>query len=79
MVNRRPILYTPLLSAIFQHKYRSAPFDALLVAVILVYRPLLRDETSSLVAPHPSSGKMRSLTMDAAEHHSDIADTRYNI
>jgi len=38
-----PILHTPLLSVILQHEYRSAPFDALLVAVILVYRPLLCD------------------------------------
>ena len=43
-----PILLTPLLSAILWDKYRSPPFDALLVAVILVYRPLLCDETSYL-------------------------------
>ena len=35
------ILYTPLLSAILRHKYRPAPFDDLLLSVILVYLPLL--------------------------------------
>jgi len=42
------LLHAPLLSANLRNKYRPAPFDALLVAVILVYRPLLRDETSYL-------------------------------
>ena len=42
-----PILHTPLLSAIHQRSYRSEPFNALLVVVILVYyRPLLGDEAS---------------------------------
>ena len=40
------ILYTLLLSAIPWHKYRSAPFDDLLLAVIFVYLPLLRDGSS---------------------------------
>ena len=47
----RPILHIPLLPTILRHYYCSEPFDALLVAVILVYRPLLRDETSSQVQP----------------------------
>jgi len=38
------ILYTPQLSALLWHKYRSAPFGALLVATIPVYRPLLCDK-----------------------------------
>jgi len=38
---------TPLFSVILRHKYRSSPFDSLLVAVILVQRPLLRDKKSS--------------------------------
>ena len=44
---RNPVLYTPLLSVILRLIYRSVHFDALLLAVILVYLPLLRDGSSS--------------------------------
>ena len=42
------ILHTPSLSAILRHTYCSALFNVLLVAVILVYRPLLCDEVLCL-------------------------------
>ena len=41
-----PIPYTPLPSVILRLKYRPAPFDDLLLAVIFVYLPPLRDGSS---------------------------------
>jgi len=65
-----PILLTPLLSAIFRHKYCSLLFDALLVAVVLVYLPLLRDGPLLLkkVPPVAEPFSTRSMAAADAEH-----------
>ena len=47
-----PILYTPLISATLRHYYCAAPFGALLVAVTLVYRPLLYEPELELIQSH---------------------------
>ena len=45
--NGPPVLHTPLLSAILRLIYCLVHLGALLLAVILVYLPLLRDGSSS--------------------------------
>jgi len=57
------------------HTFRSEPFGALLVAVILVYVPLLRDENSSQKKSPPcrrSLSPRTTATADAAHHGRSI-------
>jgi len=60
-----PILYAPQLSAILWHKYRPAPFDTLLVALILVCRPLLCGGASWILRSLPHGGTWRSAPFGA--------------
>jgi len=56
--------------------YRSLPFDALLVAVILATEKNPPYRRSLFTALH---GRRQCRAMAAAENPSDIIDTRYNI
>ena len=67
----RPFSTPPLLSAIPRLKYRSPPFDGLLLAVILVYLPLLSDGFSlrKTIPPVAEAFSSRSMAAADAERH----------